>query len=371
MNKFFISILFSMCTIILHAADGTMIRPGQLWLDTDGRHINAHGGGVLLHNGTYYWYGEHKSDHSSAAYVGITCYSSTDLVHWQNQGVALGVSQEKGTELEAGCVMERPKVIYNAKTGKFVMWFHQELLHRGYEAARFAVAVSDKPEGPYSYLYSSRANAGRWPVEFSEQDVEHARQLNIDDYKEWWTPAWYKAVSDGLFVNRDFEGGQMSRDMTLFVDTNGAAYHIYSSEENLTIHIAELSPDYLHHTGRYTRLAPAGHNEAPTLFCHDGTYWLITSGCTGWDPNEARMFSAPTIWGPWTQHPSPCVGPKSEKTFGAQGTFVLMLPNGQHIFMADIWCPRKPSDARYVWLPITFADGKPIIRWQTEWSPFL
>lgn len=56
-------------------------------------------------------------------------------------------------------------------------------------------------------------------------------------------------------------------------------------------------------------MAPAGHNEAPAIFKKsDGTYWMITSGCTGWDPNEARMFSAPSIWGPWTQHPNPCRG---------------------------------------------------------------
>ncbi len=364
-----ISLMLSLLSVGLQAAGENAVRPGQLWPDTDGHHINAHGGGVLLHEGTFYWFGEHKSDRTSAALVGITCYSSTDLLHWQNRGVALSVSQEKGADLERGCIMERPKVIYNAKTKTFVMWFHLELRHRGYDAARFAVAVSDKPEGPYTFLYSSRANAGQWPMEFTEQDIQRARQLHMRDYKEWWTPEWYKAVGEGLFVNHDFEGGQMSRDMTLYVDSDSTAYHIFASEDNLTLHIAELTPDYLHHTGRYTRVAPAGHNEAPTLFRHRGTYWMITSGCTGWDPNEARMFSAPSIWGPWTQHPNPCVGPMAEKTFGAQGTFVLSLPNGQYIFMADIWRPRHPSDARYVWLPITFEEGLPVVRWQDAWTP--
>ena len=52
------------------------------------------------------------------------------------------------------------------------------------------------------------------------------------------------------------EGGQMSRDMTLFVDDDGKGYHIYSSEDNLTLQIAELSDDYLGHTGRYIRIFP-------------------------------------------------------------------------------------------------------------------
>ena len=190
----------------------------------------------------------------------------------------------------------------------------------------------------------------------------------------------------------------MSRDMTLYVDDDGKAYHIFSSEDNLTIHIAELTPDFLHHSGRYTRLSPAGHNEAPAIFKHDDTYWMITSGCTGWEPNEARMFSSTSIWGPWTQHANPCRGPKAEKTFGGQSTFILTIDhsslrsgaggtplniehssassnvqsstsNVQYIFMADIWRPRHPIDARYIWLPIEFEEGKPIIRWREEWKP--
>ena len=37
-----------------------MIRPGEPWTDTAGKPINAHGGGMLFHDGTYYWYGENK-----------------------------------------------------------------------------------------------------------------------------------------------------------------------------------------------------------------------------------------------------------------------------------------------------------------------
>ena len=104
------------------------------------------------------------------------------------------------------------------------------------------------------------------------------------------------------------------------------------------------------------------------------------------------MFSAPSIWGPWTQHPNPCRGPKADKTFMGQSTFVLTLsdedistlnpPLGRRtlarqepstltsrfIFMADIWRPQHPRDARYIWLPIEFEDGKPVIRWRDEWK---
>jgi len=339
------------------------IRSGELWYDTDGRHINAHGGGILKYNDTYYWFGEHKDERTSDALVGVMCYSSKDLVNWRNCGVALSVTDpapgqdgqrrwgRRGattdSDIERGCILERPKVIYNPVTKKFCMWFHLELKGQGYNAARYGVAVADRPEGPYKFLYSQRANAGTWPVEGSP--------LDFDEY-----------------LKRDFNPGQMSRDMTLFVDDDGKAYHIFSSEENYTLHIAELTGDYLHHTGRYTRVAPGGQNEAPAIFKHDGTYWMITSGCTGWAPNEARMFSAPSIWGPWTQHPNPCRGPKADKTFEGQSTFVLEVGGEKqevrHIFMADIWRPNHPIDARYIWLPIEFEDGKPVVRWRDEWT---
>ncbi len=349
-----------------------VIAPGKLWPDTDGTHINAHGGGVLFHEGTYYWYGEHKSENTSKALVGVMCYSSKNLVDWKNEGAVLRVSDDPESVIAAGCVIERPKVIYNENTGKFVMWFHLELKDRGYAAARAAVAVSDSPTGPFRFVRSGRINPGKLPFDWAEKEIASMQALTPDDYKEWWTPEWYKAVGQGLFVKRDLEGGQMSRDMTLFVDDDGKAYHIYSSEDNLTLHIAELSDDYQSHTGKYVRLAPAGHNEAPAIFKKDGKYWMITSGCTGWDPNEARMFSADSIYGPWTKHPNPCTGPEANLTFGGQSTFVLPVAGKKDcfIFMADQWRPRRHIDGRYIWLPVRFrADGTPFIEWQEQWSP--
>ena len=361
-------VILAMLALVALQVSAGDIRSGEIWPDDRGVHINAHGGGIICHDQVYYWYGEHKSDWSSAAFVGVTCYSSRNLTDWKYEGVALSVVDEQGHDIERGCTLERPKVLFNQKTGKYVMWFHLELKGRGYEAARYGVAVSDSPTGPFRFLYSCRANAGKWPVEFGKEELAVVDTLDARYYKEWWTPSWRKAVKQGLLLKRDFSGGQMSRDMALFLDDDGKAYHIFSSEENLTMHIAELTDDFTAHTGKYTRVAPGGQNEAPAIFKQDGTYWMITSGCTGWDPNEARMFSAPSIWGPWTQHPNPCRGPRADKTFGAQSTFALRLPDGRWMFMADIWKPRHPIDARYVWLPIQWEEGKPVVEWKDAWS---
>lgn len=348
------------------------IKPGEIWPDDRGVHINAHGGGVLKSGDTYYWFGEHKADTTSSAMVGVTCYSSKDLEHWTYCGVALSVTDEKGSDIERGCILERPKVVYNKKTGKYVMWFHLELKGRGYAAARYGVAVADKAEGPYKFLRSGRVNPKIWPENTPKPDTEALTSaLNGNPKLDWWTPEWMEYVKKGMYTWRDYDGGQMARDQTVYVDDDGKAYHIYSSEENLTLQIAELTDDYTAHTGRYVRVAPGGQNEAPAIMKRGGVYWMITSGCTGWAPNKARMFTATSIWGPWRQLPNPCVGPNADLTFGGQSTYILKLDDrpDTYIFMADIWRPKHPSDARYIWLPLKFkADGTPVVEWQDEWS---
>lgn len=351
--------------------DATHITPGGIWADDKGEHINAHGGCMLYKDGVYYWYGEKRPARGFTTDAGVSVYSSTDLINWKSLGEALSVTHTAGHDIESGCIIERPKVVYNEKTGKYVMLFHLELKGMGYAAARVGFAQSASPTGPFEFVRSLRPNAGIWPKDFSRKDKKAALQLKEENHKDWWTPAWRKDIEKGMLLKRDIATGQMSRDMTVFIDDNGKAYHIYSSEENLTIHIAELTLDYMSYTGRYIRVAPGGQNEAPTILKHNGTYWLITSGCTGWAPNAARMFSASSIWGPWKSHPSPFKGEHAEKTFFSQGTFIFKeQASQQYIFMADRWNPASLAASEHIWLPIDFSStGTPVIRWEEKWKP--
>lgn len=342
--------------------------PGAIWKASDGAHINAHGGGLLFHEGVYYWYGECKSNGTSLALKGVSVYSSTDLYNWKNEGIALGVEPEgSGHDIAKGCILERPKVIFCPKTGKFAMWFHLELIGQGYLAARYGVAVSDSPTGPFQFLYSSRSCEGVWPCNMTAADIEKAKALKETGPED---PAFRQRVEDGLWLARDLEGGQMARDMTLFVDDDGKAYHIFSSEENETLHVVELTDDFLHHSDRYARILPGRSNEAPALFKKDGVYWMITSGCTGWAPNAARLSRATSIFGPWESYPNPCRGEGAGKTYGAQSTYILPVPGrkDEWIFMADQWRPERHEDGRYVWLPIQFdVQDVPFLEWRDEW----
>jgi hypothetical protein len=348
--------------------------PGKVWYDTDGVPINAHGGGVIHYEGRYYWFGEHKiaGPDGNKSMVGFSCYSSENLYDWKNEGIALKVSEDTASPIRKGCVMERPKVIYNKGTGQFVMWFHHELYGTGYKTASSGIAVASKITGPYTYLKTIRPNAGYWPVNVQDMQKMGVPASTKDHYGGG--PGGLSGHPDSMnLLGRDFTKGQMARDMTLFVDQDGKAYHVYASEENSTLQISILTDDYLNSSGTYARAFVGRYMEAPALFYHQGKYFFIGSDCTGWEPNAARSAVASNILGPWTELGNPCRGTDEEnaKTFWSQSTYILPVEGkeGAFIFMADRWNPKNPIDGRYVWLPVQFDEsGNPTLKWLDRWS---
>ncbi len=314
------------------AAAASALPNGGIWNDTDGVHINAHGGGLLKLDDTWYWYGEHKigGGAGNRAHVGVGCYSSRDLVTWRNEGIVLEVSAEPGHDIEKECILERPKVVKAPATGKYAMLFHLERKGLGYKDARVGFAVSDSPTGPFKFVRSCR------PV----------------------------------------DGQMMSRDMTVFVDDDGSVWHIFASEENSTLHFAELAGDCLGYTGRWHRAAEKHWTEAPAVIKHGGWYWLLGSGCTGWKPNAARIYRAKSLKGPWEWLGNPCTGVNGanmlgpDKTWGGQSTYFFHdEKTGRDVACFDIWNPKNAIDGRYVWLPVTWhGDATPEIPWRDEWT---
>ena len=87
--------------------------PSKIWLDNNGRHINAHGAGFIFDGGKYYMFGEHKLGGvlGNMSVVGVHCYSSQDLYNWKDMGIALEMSDNPESEIFVGAVIERPKVL--------------------------------------------------------------------------------------------------------------------------------------------------------------------------------------------------------------------------------------------------------------------
>ncbi len=310
-----------------------MFAPGSIWNDTDDQPIQAHGGGILYDQGVYYWFGENKNGPTFLSpaglervdIVGISCYSSSDLVHWRNEGIVLpAVVDQPEHDLHAGKVVERPKVLYNARTRTYVMWFHVDTYD--YTYARAGVAISDRATGPYHYLGS-------------------------------FAPC-----------------GTDCRDLTIFQDDDGIAYIVFASEWNRNLTIAQLTDDYRSTGPAFIKAFSTPHRskgrEAPAVFKNNGYYYLITSGCTGWAANAAECAVAPSLFGPWQVLGNPCTGQQAECTFDSQGTFVLPVSGyeGEFLFLADRWNPSNLSDSRYVWLPLRMHAGIPSITWHKTWD---
>jgi hypothetical protein len=342
--------------------------PIEIWPDDHGVHINAHGGGILQHDGRYYWYGEHKiaGTAGNVAQVGVHVYVSEDLYNWRDGGIALDIRDGRVPELPVGCILERPKVLRARSSGQFVMFFHFESDKR-YDDAAIGFAVADNPLGPFSFHHIQRPVPGHWPLNTPPElkDPESIRQA--EEIYAQGGQAIRAHANEANLLGACIQRGQESRDMTAFVDDDGKAYHVYSSEMNSTTHIAELTDDLLGYTGRFCRIFVKRYMEAPCIFKRTGKYYFIGSGCTGWAPNAARSAVADSLFGPWQELGNPACDEDGEYTYHSQSTFVLPLPNDQYIFMADRWMPKNAIDGRYLWLPIEFDCERPLIRRPAEW----
>lgn len=298
-----------------------MNKNGTMWLDTDGNPIQAHGGMIEKFDGIYYWYGENKAGETvlkenglhRVDFIGFSCYSSADCISWKNEGLVLKASDQPGSPLHKSRVGERPKVLYNEKSRKYVMWFHLD--SHDYMTAHTGVAVADRPTGPFQFVRE-------------------------------------------MCPNR-FD----SRDMTLFKDTDGKAYLIYSSDWNKTLRIAQLTDDYLDVNGVYSHAFPEQEREAPAIFIKDDLYYMITSGCTGWEPNNALFGISHNIFSGWKLIGDPCTGENARQTYFGQSTYVFEK-DGRHYLMLDHWNPSNLKESGYSILPVRADNGHLTVSFQ-------
>ncbi|WP_328479048.1 RICIN domain-containing protein [Streptomyces sp. NBC_00377] len=315
--------LLALCLVLIGAlatagpaqAAPVTIADGTQFTDSSGSPVHAHGGGVLKVGSYYYWFGEDRNADNTFRYV--DAYRSTDLKNWEFRNHVL--TQSSDPEL-ASANIERPKVMYNASTGKFVMWMHKEN-GTDYSEARAAVAVSDTVDGNYAWQGSFRP---------------------LDQH--------------------------MSRDITVFVDSDGAGYMVSAARENYDLQIYRLTADY---TGIASLVADpwhGGHREAPALFKRGGVYFMLTSAATGWNPNQQQYATATSLAGPWSAMTN--VGDAT--AYGSQTAYVLPVQGTSgtsYLYLGDRWGNSfggTVNDSRYVWLPLTFPTSTSL---SMSWSP--
>jgi hypothetical protein len=334
MRLIFLNFIFILITIAPFAQKNVSFTPGIKWLDNNGVPINAHGGNVLFHKNKYYWYGEHKLPGKSEAQMadgGIHCYSSNDLMNWQDEGVVLSVSYTDTIgDLIYGCILERPKVIYNKATKLFMVYFKFYPKGMGYKKSYLGVATSKKPNGPFTYKNKSFGGGS----EFGSGDF-----VIYDDGKNVHHLAVRKP-------DKAFVGGVLSKDLLSTTKS-------YKPVEGIT-----------------------NHTEAPAVMKVGEKYFLLGSGSSGWKPNKPRFYSADSLTGVFTSLANPCVGINphngfsGDTSFGGQISFILKVAGKENAYIAmfDVWKPDMPIEGMYIWLPIIFKNGIPVIEWKDNWD---
>jgi len=311
-NTFLFVVLFLSVAVYVKAATG--IQSGIAWYDTAGNRIEAHGGGFLLANGTYYWYGESRKT-SSLNDHGVNCYSSTDLTHWKFERQVLAQTDIR-VSTAGPYVVERPHVIYNARTSKYVLWFHLDTSSYGLRYA--GVATSDTPNGAFRFSHGFQPD------------------------------------------------GVPSLDQSVYQDTDGNAYQIRSCN-NQYVGFSRLTADYLNTTGITTKINEA--RESPAVFQYSGRYYLVTSHLTGWDPNPMDLYDCGRSL---TNAQCTSLGnpTKDSTTFNSQSTNVLIYKN-TIVYQGDRWNYKGTGgllNSTYIWLPITPNGNNFDIKWQDNWN---
>lgn len=338
----------------------TCFRPGKVWLDTNGNRIHAHGGSIIVVDGIYYWYGENKEKTDGVNGIwhwGVRCYSSKDLYNWEDKGIIIPPEPDDlASPLHPSSCMDRPHIIFNSKTQKYVCWL--KIMEKDGSQTE-TVLTAEHILGPYT-----KVRVGLKPL------------------------------------------GMSAGDFDLVVAPDGKAYYYFERVHSETI-CADLTDDYTDVTGYYSthfpRQYPPYVREATAHFYRKGKHYLVTSGTTGYYPNPSEVAIADSWHGPYRVIGNPHPNDESMTSYHSQISSVFKVPGKKDLYIAcaDRWLPnemhRKYEDyaavfeamfnpekekmelaesehvientslANYVWLPFRFDGEMAYLDWKEEW----
>lgn len=274
------------------------IENGRLWKTDEGEVVQAHAPGFVRVNNLWYMVGE---DRSHSWNPDVNLYSSADLKHWkfEKKIIRNGLTDKR---LGKSRMIERAKLLYCEKTGKYVVWCHWEATDYG--ASEAACFQSSTIDGDYHLVWAGRP-------------------LNIK-----------------------------SRDCNVFVDSDGTAYFISTTNENQDIGLFRLSDDYLSIV-EHTCLFPGERREAPVIIRIDDRYFMLSSACTGWAPNQCKLSWSKNLKNGWSELRD--IG--NQYAYHTQPAAILEVKGTKqttHLYIGDRWMDPDLPNSKTIMFPISF-----------------
>ena len=277
------------------------LRNGALWKDDRGEVVQAHGAGFLQVGDTWYMIGE---DRNNTWNPDVNMYSTKDFVNWKFERKIIR-NGSTHPSLGNGRFIERPKLMYCRKTGKYVVWCHWE--QGNYGASEAAVFYCDSVNGDYKFHWAGR------PL------------------------------------------GVKSRDCNVFVGDDGTAYFISTIEENQHLGLFRLSDDYLSAV-EYTELFKWQSREAPAIVREGDTYFMMFSACSGWDPNQASFSWSKSLTSGWSSRTN--IG--NSVAYDTQAASILTIKGSEgtsYVYVGDRWQDPGLAESKTILFPISFKNN--------------
>lgn len=304
------------------------IYPGRIWLDTEGKRIQAHGASMYYENGTFYWYGENKEHTipgSGIWHYGIRCYSSIDLYNWKDEGLIIEPDlKDKSSPLHPSSYLDRPHILYNEKTKKYVCWV--KFSGTRIEDHYFTILTSDRLIGPY----------------------------------EITVPALFPHGS--MVGDFDIKMDEDTREAFLFAETDVNKVTSYTLTED---YLGVCNEKYEHLVNKY--------REGIAHFKRNGKHYMVTSGRTGYIPNPSETAISDEWHGSYKMQGNPHVNDEDEASFNSQISCIFKHPQKKDLYiaMADRWVPNFHVSAGVydrIWgIIVALYTGKPISKEDKEW----
>ena len=362
--------------VVVNAAERTSVKSPDKFLkisndtffkDKDGNNLYSQGGGIFEFNGTYYWYGvkyaeavsyaETRTPSSVNNFVGITCYSSKDLVNWTDEGL-----------------IATPEDVFDADVmeGQPAAW-----------VGRLGVTKLD--DGTYALLVQHECDD-------VDNSIDNANRGDTKPETDGWSKQVLIMTSDsptGHFkwnnrINmKSYIGTTNTGDQTVFIDpATGKGYLLYSYGSGRgRMYLSQIvkGDDGLVTLTESRMIYSGAGREGNCMFEYNGKYYVCASDLYGWNASHCYYLVLDSLddeylqTRPVTKDMYLMNGCSDDYCHVSQTGFFYKVNGTKQdtvIFCGDRWSDFADNGDGYnVWCPLSFDEnGIPYFNSLSDWK---